>query len=357
MALAFPLIPTARFSGRLSGRLAGVRARLRWTEPGLLAGILVVAMLALLWGLVGWLALRQPDASITAIAGLGAGVLNLGVGGLGLLLWREQRRGARDRRALYQARLRADEARRAKSDFLANTGHELRTPLNAVIGYADLLTTGIGGPLTERQAGYVATIHRSGRHLLDIVTDLLNLAKLEAGGVELDETTAEPRRLVDDCARLVAERVAAGGLDLTVACPDDLPAIRVDAPRVTQVLLNLLSNATKFTEPGGRVALTGGRTPTGGITFAVSDTGRGMTEGEIERALEPFGRADGSLARSHEGPGLGLPMARRLTELHGGTLRIDSATGRGTTVTLALPPARTLPPRALSPRTGATISL
>ncbi|MBV8165649.1 MAG: HAMP domain-containing histidine kinase [Alphaproteobacteria bacterium] len=312
--------------------------------PTQLGAALTWGSLAILWGLAGWLALHWVQLQLAIL--VGASVLSLGIASLGALLARVQRQAAADRQALNQARLCLEEARRAKSDFFANASHELRTPLNAVIGYADLLATGIGGALTERQAGYVATIGRSGRHLLDIVSDLLNLATLEAGGVELDETTAQPSRLADDCARLVAERVAANGLDLTVACPADLPAIRVDAPRVTQVLLNLLSNATKFTEPGGHIALTGRRTPTGGVAFEVSDTGRGMSAGEIERALEPFGQRDSALARHHAGAGLGLPLARRLTELHGGTLRIDSAKGRGTTVTLALPPARSLAPAA-----------
>src|SRR5205085_5147364 len=130
MALAFPLIPTVRRTS--------LRVRLRWREPALLTATLVGAILVLLWALVGWLALRQAaDPSVTAVAAITALALSLGIGALGLVLWREQRRSTRDRRALYQARLRADEARRAKSDFLANTSHELRTPLNAVIGYAD----------------------------------------------------------------------------------------------------------------------------------------------------------------------------------------------------------------------------
>ena len=331
MAFASSLIPTAR--------LVGLRVRPP-ADPILLAGALTVGSLALVWGIAGWLAFHWAEIRLAILAG--AAVLTLGIAGLGGLVWRAERRAVREREALQVTRLRLEEARRARSDFLANASHELRTPLNAVIGYADLLAAGIAGPLTDKQAGYVATIGDSGRHLLDIVADLLNLAKLEAGSVELDETTAEPSRLVDDCARLVAERVAAGGLDLTVACPADLPAIRVDAPRVTQVLLNLLSNAAKFTEPGGRIALTGRRTATGGVAFAVSDTGRGMSKGEIERALEPFGQRDSALARRHAGAGLGLPLAQRLTELHGGTLRIDSAKGRGTTVTLDLPPARSL---------------
>ena len=244
------------------------------------------------------------------------------------------------RRALDHALMRAEDASRAKSEFLANTSHELRTPLNAVIGYADLLASGIAGPLAPKQADYVGFIHQSGQHLLQIISDILDLAKVEAGRLELHDDIAAPRALVESCASLVAERIEIGGLRLAVDCPAGLPRIRVDPARLKQALVNLLANAAKFTPRGGLIGLAVRCTAPGGIAFTVSDTGPGMTEAEIARAFETFGQVDGSLARRHDGTGLGLPLARRLTELHGGTLDIDSAKGRGTAVIITLPPAR-----------------
>jgi signal transduction histidine kinase len=244
------------------------------------------------------------------------------------------------RRALDVALMRAEDASRAKSEFLANTSHELRTPLNAVIGYADLLASGIAGPLAPKQADYVGFIHQSGQHLLQIISDILDLAKVEAGGLELHDDVATPRALVESCVSLVAERIEIGGLRLAVDCPAGLPRIRVDPARLKQALVNLLANAAKFTARGGLIGLAVRRTAPGGIAFTVSDTGPGMTKAEIARAFETFGQVDGSLERRHDGTGLGLPLARRLTELHGGTLDIDSAKGRGTAVIITLPPAR-----------------
>jgi signal transduction histidine kinase len=246
----------------------------------------------------------------------------------------------RRRRALDHALLRAEEASRAKTEFLANTSHELRTPLNAVIGYADLLTSGIAGPLAPKQADYVGCIHQSGQHLLEIISDILDLAKVEAGRLELHDGIAAPREIAESCATLMTERIEISGLRLAIDCAAGLPQIRVDATRLKQALVNLLSNAAKFTPRGGLIGLVIRRTAPGGIAFTVSDTGPGMTADEIARALETFGQVDSGLERRHDGAGLGLPLARRLTELHGGTLDIDSAKGRGTTVIITLPPAR-----------------
>jgi signal transduction histidine kinase len=243
------------------------------------------------------------------------------------------------RRALDQALLRAGEASRAKSEFLANTSHELRTPLNAVIGYADLLSSGLAGPLDTKQADYVGIIHQSGQHLLHIICDILDLAKVETGRLDLQLERVMPREVVDSSATLVADRVTAGRLRLAIDCSTELPALQADATRLKQILVNLLSNAAKFTPRGGLIGLAVRRTPAGGVAFLVSDSGPGMTAAEIARALEMFGQVDGGLERRHDGTGLGLPLARRLTELHGGTLAIDSVKGRGTTVTVTLPPS------------------
>jgi signal transduction histidine kinase len=235
------------------------------------------------------------------------------------------------------ALLQAAQTRRSQTEFLANTSHELRTPLNAVIGYAELLATGIPGPLTAKQAEYVTLIRQSGSHLLDLVTDMLDLAQLEAGRLTLQGAAIEPRVIVERCARRLEARVAPRGLRLGVDVAADVPAITVDAARLEQILLHLLANAVKFSAPGALVGLAVRRAGGGAVAFSVSDSGPGMTDAEIRIALEAFGQVDGSLERRHEGAGLGLPLARRLTELHGGTLTIASAKGRGTTVTVALP--------------------
>jgi signal transduction histidine kinase/ActR/RegA family two-component response regulator len=252
---------------------------------------------------------------------------------------------ARKRRqqALNHALARAEEASRAKSEFLANTSHELRTPLNAVIGYAELLTTGIAGLLSPKQAEYVGIIHQSGHHLLQIITDILDLAQVEAGRLELNEETVEPRQIIESCVTLVSERIAAGGQSLVVEVAPEIPPVLVDPTRLKQILLNLLSNAVKFTPPGGTIVLRCRRQPDGGLLFVVSDTGAGMTAPEIVVALEVFGQVDGGLARRHDGTGLGLPLARRLIELHGGRLAIDSAKGHGTTASVSLPGSRIAP--------------
>ncbi|MEJ0072182.1 MAG: ATP-binding protein [Pseudomonadota bacterium] len=221
------------------------------------------------------------------------------------------------RQTLDQALRRAEAASRAKSEFLANTGHELRTPLNAVIGYADLLASGIAGPLAAKQADYIDIIHGSGRHLLEIINDILDLATAETGRIDLREEAVAPRAVVERCASLMTRRIETGGLTLAVDHAGAPAEICADPMRLKQILLNLLSNAVKFTPRGGLIGLTARRTGGGGVAFTVSDSGPGMTEDEITRALETFGQVDGGLARRHQGTGLGLTLARRLTERHG----------------------------------------
>ena len=252
---------------------------------------------------------------------------------LGAWLRGRRRRATRDP---APALVQAAQARRSQAEFLANTSHELRTPLNAVIGYAELLATGIPGPLTAKQAEYIALIQQSGGHLLGLVTDLLDLAQLEAGRLVLQRAAIEPRVVIERCARRLEARVAPRGLRLAVDVAADVPAITVDAARLEQILLHLLSNAVKFSAPGAPVGVAV-RCADAGVAFSVSDTGPGMTDAELRVALETFGQVDGSLERCHDGVGLGLPLARGLTELHGGKLTIASAKGRGTTATVVLP--------------------
>jgi len=244
---------------------------------------------------------------------------------------------------LSRAMEQAQQASRAKTEFLANMSHELRTPLNAIIGFSEIMLGELFGPLGQpRYVEYAKDMHYSGQHLLTIINALLDVAKIEAGQMELDERTTDIAALIDDCLPFVREKVVTGHLVLSVEVPAGLPQLSLDPGRMRQVLLNLLSNAAKFTGPGGSIRISAGRSPAGGITLAIADTGIGMNAAEVLVALQPFRQVDNALSRRYEGTGLGLPLAQRLTELHGGTLRIESTPGQGTTVTVFLPPERML---------------
>ena len=243
--------------------------------------------------------------------------------------------------ALTVSTERAEAASRAKSQFLANMSHELRTPLNAIMGFSELLTAGIPGRLNTQQQDYVHNIHEGGGILLRVITDLLDLARIEAGKLKFrEEEGVDLRRIADACIALVRGEANASELQLSVQIEDRIPLLVADPMRLTQILMNLLSNAIKFTDPGGLVILAIYRAKNGGVALEVRDTGSGMTAAEIKVALEPFGQVDGGLARAHSGTGLGLPIARQLAELHGGSLNIDSEKGRGTRITVTLPAAR-----------------
>jgi len=233
----------------------------------------------------------------------------------------------------------ADAGDRAKSQFLATMSHELRTPLNAIIGFAEFVNTDLCGPLTDKQRSYIGDIHRAGTHLLDLVNDVLDLSRVDARHLVLDEEVVELGETIAGAVTMVALRAEEAGITLRSAVAGDLPIVRADPRRFRQVLLNLLSNALKFTPKGGAVTLSAERRGSD-IAIAVADTGIGMTREHISIALAPFGQVDNRLARRYEGTGLGLPLVKRLVELHGGMLAIDSALGRGTTVTVLLPADR-----------------
>jgi len=226
-------------------------------------------------------------------------------------------------------------ASRAKSEFLANMSHELRTPLNAIIGFSDLIGRDVPGD--ERVGEYAGHIHRAGQHLLGIISDILDISKIESGSFELNYGRHPVVEIVTASVALIRPRLDAKTQLLEVKVPGDLPEIVADARRIKQVLLNLLSNANKFTPDGGKIALIAAAERSGAITFAVTDTGIGMTAEQTAHALKPFAQVDSGYARLQEGTGLGLPLAKALVEQHGGRFVIHSAPDAGTTVAFTLP--------------------
>jgi signal transduction histidine kinase/PAS domain-containing protein len=250
-----------------------------------------------------------------------------------------QRREAEEQ--LRQAKEAAEIASRAKSEFLANMSHELRTPLNAVIGFAQMIGEEILGPVGRIEyKEYARDIHASSLHLLQIINDILDVSKIEAGMVTLHDSEVDFAAIVNACCRLVRVKAAASEIALTVDIPDDLPVIRADERMLKQVLLNLLSNALKFTPKGGAVTVQARADGSGGLSFMVKDTGIGIDSKDFDKIFRPFGQVDSSLTRKFEGTGLGLPLTKGLVELHGGTIMLESEVGRGTCVTISLPKRR-----------------
>jgi signal transduction histidine kinase len=241
---------------------------------------------------------------------------------------------------LVRNKERAEVASRAKSTFLANMSHELRTPLNAIIGFSEMLLGGHVGALPAKQREYVESVHDSGAHLLTVINDILDLAKIEAGKFELRwMEPVEPTELAQGCADLLREHARARNVEIAVDLQPTLPIIEVDIARIRQILLNLLDNAIKFSPAGAEVRLTVREGDEDMIEFVVEDSGPGMSAAEAQIALQPFGQVEDDLTRSHNGTGLGLPLAQRLAELHGGSLQIDSHKGNGARVIVRLPQA------------------
>ncbi|MDB5409676.1 MAG: integral rane sensor signal transduction histidine kinase [Rhodospirillales bacterium] len=231
-------------------------------------------------------------------------------------------------------------ASQAKSSFLATMSHELRTPLNAVIGFSEIIAAQPFGPLgDERYRDYAATINESGMHLLALINDVLDFSKIDVGRLQLDEEEIDVVAAIAGAVRLIRGNAADGDIRLLEEPDASLPPLRADARRLRQVLLNLLSNAVKFTPAGGQVRISAHRRD-GDLVISVADTGIGIAAEDIPKALERFGQIDNRLNRKFEGTGLGLPLSKRLMELHDGTLELASVLGAGTTVTMVFPASR-----------------
>jgi len=253
----------------------------------------------------------------------------------------------RDRETAYQAlRLAKDEAEaanQAKSGFLATMSHELRTPLNAIIGFSEMMLREVLGSLgNEQYRAYVGDIHASGTHLLQIINDILDLSKAEAGKIDLSEEVFDLRDIMRSVGQLTAGRVHAAELTQDIDFPDELPPLCGDERKTKQVLLNLITNSVKFTPAGGAITISARWNLQRGLAVTVADTGIGIPEEDLERVLKPFEQVDSSLSRQHQGTGLGLPLVKAIMELHGGRLELKSELGVGTEVTVIFPPERVL---------------
>ena len=237
------------------------------------------------------------------------------------------------------ARSAAEGSNKAKVNFLANMSHELRTPLNSILGFSEIIKNAAFGPIAQNYQDYAGDIHDSGAHLLSLINEVLDLSKLEAGQFELSEQHVDLSFLAAGSIRLVEPQAQKAGIDLSHSIAEGLCFIRADERRMRQVLINLLANAVKFTPPGGRVALAMRRVENG-LLVEVSDTGIGIPADKIDLAMEPFAQVESGTNRRYEGTGLGLPLAKRLVELHGGTLSLKSQVNSGTVVSVILPPDR-----------------
>jgi two-component system cell cycle sensor histidine kinase PleC len=246
--------------------------------------------------------------------------------------------------------LEANKASRSKSEFLANMSHELRTPLNAIIGFSDMMDKKIFGPVgNARYAEYVQHISTSGSHLLAIINDILDLAKAEANKLTMEEREVELVALARESAKMCEPRAADRNVKISVDSSSADITMRVDKKLMLQLMLNLVSNAVKFSHENGHVAIKICETGDGSVAVIVRDWGIGIAEGDLGRVTRPFEQVETSYARQHGGTGLGLPLAVKLAELHGGALSIESEAGAGTTVTITLPRARLGAMAATSP--------
>jgi two-component system cell cycle sensor histidine kinase PleC len=242
--------------------------------------------------------------------------------------------------ALEEAKAEAEAASRAKSEFLANMSHELRTPLNAVIGFSEIIRDGLlGADAIERYREYAGDIHKSGTHLLDLINDLLDLSRIEAKRFSLSPTSVALAGELTEIVELMTPTAAKAGVTLSARTPPPGLAAYADARSLRQILLNLVSNAIKFTPSGGEVTLDAAACGAGRVQVTVSDTGIGIAPEHIEHVMQPFGQVDNVFTRTKPGTGLGLPLVKSMGELQGGGFSLESRVGEGTCARVELPGA------------------
>jgi signal transduction histidine kinase len=326
----------------------------RASTIALAVGATCAALGLLFFLLVQMLVIRPIDAISARLAAIQSGAvprneplpatsavelqrLDESVDALGEVLALKDRRESE----LRQARDLADQASRVKSEFLANVSHELRTPLNAINGFSEVMRLEMYGPISNtRYRAYAEDIHESGQHLLAVINDILDVAKVEAGKLELHFEAVNVADMVALCLDTMGKLAERANLRIAVSLADGLPRVWADALRVRQILLNLLSNAIKFTPSGGRVRLSVTWHETLGAIITVSDTGIGIPQHKLATVIEPFGQVESMLSRRYRGTGLGLPLVKAFVELHGGSLSLTSEVGAGTEVRFNLPPGR-----------------
>ena len=248
------------------------------------------------------------------------------------------------------------EASSSKSRFLAHMSHELRTPLNAIIGFSDTMKGQMFGELSPRYLEYAGLINDSGKHLHDLINDVLDLSRVEAGKHEIYEEEVDLAATIDGCLNMVSERARAGGVKLLVTAAPPAVTLRADARATKQVLLNLLTNAIKYTCAGGSIMASWAETASG-LAISIADTGTGISEHALTRIFEPFQRGDSMIANKTEGTGLGLAISRKLMELHGGALTLTSKPGVGTVATMVFPAGRIVRPGASQQQLNAPFSM
>ncbi len=290
--------------------------------------------------LIDMVASKRSDAFAAGFIVTQNGVYR-GIGVVRLLMGAAADRLAQRHTEIQRAQMEAEQSSKSKAQFLAAVSHELRTPLNAIIGFSQIIAEGTFGPNDfERYRGYAADIQNSGEHLLEIINDILDISKIESGKLVLHEEFLDIEPLVDVTLRLVRQRALENQVALAVQVGGPPFRLRGDKRLLRQLLLNLVANAVKFTPPTGKVTVSAHRTPDGGLSVVVEDTGIGIASEDIPKAMMPFGQVDSRLGRKYEGTGLGLPLAKAMAEAHGGTLKLESQLGVGTTVTVRLPAER-----------------
>ena len=277
-------------------------------------------------------------ASIEAAGLTLRSVIAIGVGAFLFLQLRWRENTLSD---LAAAKIAAESSNKAKAYFIANMSHELRTPLNAILGFSEIIKNAAFGPIASNYREYAEDIHSSGSHLLGLINEVLDLSKLEAGQFELVERQVDLAALAESSMRFVEPQAQKAQISLSHSIGPAVSYLRADERRMRQILINILANAVKFTPPGGQIKLAMNRTDKG-LLITVSDSGIGIPADKIELAMEPFSQVETGTSRNYQGTGLGLPLAKRLVELHGGSLSLESQVSQGTVVTIILPPERVL---------------